>query len=372
MPGGVEDVREDTGLLTLTKSGIVRRLTRPRLWVLLGALLCFGAFSSMCWFFLVLWLRQRLSPAFPNSGYGQILEQWKAPSPKGPWLPTLPQELGGDIIPVPCHSHNDYWRPVPLYGALAVGYTSVEADIWLDSDTNRSSDLLVGHSRGALTPECTLSSLYITPLVQILDHQNEGQDAVAPRVGVYNLEPNATLVLLLDFKERGADLWELAHEQTEPLRQKGYLRHWNGTDLVPGPITIVASGEAAFDLVVSNTTYRDIFFDAPLEKLVVDDRYNWTNSYYASSSLARAVGTPWLGRLSTSQRSTVELQVQAARQRGLLARYWGTPSWPVSTRTAMWRTLVSLGVGVLNVDDLIPAGLWNWDWCVVAGVSLCG
>lgn len=31
-----------------------------------------------------------------------------------------------------------------------------------------------------------------------------------------------------------------------------------------------------------------------------------------------------------------------------------------------------LGVGMLNVDDLVSATRWNWDWCVVAGLVLCG
>jgi hypothetical protein len=30
------------------------------------------------------------------------------------------------------------------------------------------------------------------------------------------------------------------------------------------------------------------------------------------------------------------------------------------------------GVGMLNVDDLVSATRWNWGWCVVAGIALCG
>ena len=30
------------------------------------------------------------------------------------------------------HSHNDYWRDVPLYSALANGVRSIEADVWLN------------------------------------------------------------------------------------------------------------------------------------------------------------------------------------------------------------------------------------------------
>lgn len=40
--------------------------------------------------------------------------------------------------------------------------------------------------------------------------------------------------------------------------------------MVEGPITIVATGNAPFDLLLQNSTYRDVFFDAPLD-LMVDE-----------------------------------------------------------------------------------------------------
>jgi hypothetical protein len=41
-------------------------------------------------------------------------------------------------------------------------------------------------------------------------------------------------------------------------------------------------------------------------------------------------------------------------------------------RDQIWFTLTENGVGMLNVDDLHSAARWNWNWCVVAGLSLCG
>jgi hypothetical protein len=65
------------------------------------------------------------------------------------------------------HSHNDYWRDVPLFSALSYGVTSVEADVWLINGT-----LYVGHELEALTTDRTFDGLYIQPLVQILEHAN--------------------------------------------------------------------------------------------------------------------------------------------------------------------------------------------------------
>ncbi|KAL8289979.1 hypothetical protein RQP46_002918 [Phenoliferia psychrophenolica] len=75
-----------------------------------------------------------------------------------PPLPQLvsPTQFTQDIATKAIHSHNDYWRKVPLLTALAVGATSTEADLWLIDDT-----LFVGHTRSSLTPARTFESLYL-------------------------------------------------------------------------------------------------------------------------------------------------------------------------------------------------------------------
>jgi hypothetical protein len=65
------------------------------------------------------------------------------------------------------HSHNDYWRDVPLYTALSYGVISVEADVWLINGT-----LYIGHEVQALTANRTFNGLYIDPLLQILTNSN--------------------------------------------------------------------------------------------------------------------------------------------------------------------------------------------------------
>lgn len=64
-----------------------------------------------------------------------------------------PTEFSQDIQPIPCHSHNDYWRKVPLFSALQAGCISVEADVWL-----QKNELYVGHSTSSLTSNRTFKS----------------------------------------------------------------------------------------------------------------------------------------------------------------------------------------------------------------------
>jgi hypothetical protein len=285
------------------------------------------------------------------------------------------------VIPIACHSHNDYWRRVPLFSALAVGCTSVEADIWLDGD-----ELRVGHTMRTVLPNQSLRSLYIDPLLDILEQHNPASnvstsetqssietDDFAP-VGIFVTEPNQSLILLIDFKASPELLWPLLIENLQPLRQKGYLTHFNGTTLVQRPITVVATGSAPFNRIQASTTYRDIFYDAPLDKLMLepefqsttnytsDDESSYTkyNSYYASVDFHATIGSLPLGRLSQDQLAKIRAQIAAAHDRGLKVRYWGTPGWPVGLRNYVWRVLVREGVDMLNVDDLRAASRVDW------------
>ena len=60
---------------------------------------------------------------------------------------------------VRAHAHNDYYHKRPLLDALASGFCSVEADVFLKDDT-----LLVGHFRFELRKVRSLEALYLKPL----------------------------------------------------------------------------------------------------------------------------------------------------------------------------------------------------------------
>lgn len=311
-----------------------------------------------------------------------------------------PTDISRDIIPVGCHSHNDYWRQVPLYSALQAGCIGVEADVWLFDN-----ELYVGHTKSSLTSQRTLQSMYVEPLVKILERQNPTspfQRTISqPPHGVFDTNPDQTLILLIDFKTDGAATWPVVAKQIAPLRSRGYLTYFNGQEIVPGPITVVGTGNAPFNLVTANSTYRDIFFDAPLEKLIDDESpdadqseqhisnmkrsagpgqgqsgmpdtitantFNATNSFYASVSFQKSIGFPWPFHFTKDQMDRIRTQIRVAHRNGLKVRYWSMPSWPRSLRNHIWRILAQEGVDILNVDDLVSATKGDWrisifDW----------
>lgn len=138
-----------------------------------------------------------------------------------PSASDYPIEFLKSVLPVACHSHNDYWRQRPLYSALGSGCISVEADIWL-----ANNDLLVGHSSEELDQKKTFQTMYIDPLTKILERMNapssispEETQAKYPN-GVFYQEPKQSLTLLIDFKTSGQDLWPHLQKQLKPLRDQ--------------------------------------------------------------------------------------------------------------------------------------------------------
>ncbi|KAJ5488729.1 hypothetical protein N7539_003619 [Penicillium diatomitis] len=303
------------------------------------------------------------------------------------WLVDF--QTPGDVVPVGCHSHNDYWRTVPLFSALRAGCIGVEADVWLFNE-----ELYVGHTPSSLAATRTLESMYIGPLVRILDYQNRRAESLrrghAAPVGVYDTAPQQTLVLLIDLKTDGGVTWPVLQKQLAPLRERGYLTYFNGEKIVQGPITVVGTGNTPFDLVIANTTHKDVFFDAPLDKLVgtikspskrvrrrvrpasrrstdvgqglsgtpeyIDaGTFNASNSYYASVSFRQAIALTWHMRLDDTKLEMLRNQIRIAHSHGLKVRYRGIPGWPRALRDYVWRILLREGVDILNVDDLAAA-----------------
>ncbi|KAJ4003096.1 Altered inheritance of mitochondria protein 6 [Fusarium irregulare] len=263
--------------------------------------------------------------------------------------------------PVPVHSHNDYERNIPLFEALGSGCISVEADVHL-----RGSKLLVGHSSLGLKAARTLEALYLDPLQRMISAQNDGLNGTWR--GLFDKAPKQTLTLLIDFKTKGAPTFDELNRHLQPLRDLNYLTYWNGTARITRPLTIVLSGNAPFESVLAmKSTHRDIFWDAKLERLVSAEdnfstspptyRFNISNSYFASTRFQnakffRSNDDSGLDVLPEKERDMTATQIEQAKSRGLLARYWDTPKQPPNVRDIAWRVLIDNEIGMLNMDDM--------------------
>ena len=262
--------------------------------------------------------------------------------------------------PIACHSHNDYWRKEPLFSALKTGCIGIEADVWLVED-----DLWIAHETQDLKRGVTFTSLYVDPLVRLLEERNTFSDSHGwSTLGVYESAPEQTVVLVIDLKSESHDTWPVVHAQLGPLRERGWLTHVRDGEVHYRPITVVGSGTTDFETLMANTTYRDAFFDAPLNALE-GSPYNHTNSYYSSVSFTEHLGLSLTGYFSNTQLEKLRRAVSEAHSRGLKARYWGSPAWALNVRARVWRTLADEGVDLVNVDDLQSFR----DWATNEGVG---
>lgn len=266
-----------------------------------------------------------------------------------------------------------------------------------------------------MTRNRTLRSLYVDPIRTLLDHQNpDNEFSHGTRNGIFDTVREQMLVLLIDIKTDGYKTLPVVQKQLEALREKNYLTYFNGEKVIQGPVQVVMTGDTPFDLLVSNTTYRDTFFDAPLDKIWEDSderraliavgtvgendgvrkhskikkrdaaspqgligtsdvtgaSFTPENSYYASVSFRDVLGWPaFFGRLNERTLATMRGQIAAAHAQGLKVRYWETSNWPIGARHKIWKTFLEEGVDVLNVDDLkdVARGTWRrgerwWLW----------
>ncbi|KAM0345161.1 hypothetical protein ACHAPU_006796 [Fusarium lateritium] len=252
-------------------------------------------------------------------------------------------------LPVPCHSHNDYWRPMPFYSALNAGCVGIEADVWAVQN-----ELYVGHDLGGLSTDRTLTSMYIRPLMELLQSRNLHRDPDLPPLGAYGRKPYHTMVLLVDLKSNPNTSWPLLLERLEPLRQRGWLSHVKDGKFVSRPVTVVGTGDTELRLVNEETPSRDVFFDAPLDQLG-EDLYDSLNSYYTSVSFEKSIGKVGSKGLKPEQLEKLRGQISLAHKQGLKTRYWGMPYWPLQVRDQLRDTLIDEGVDVLNTDDLLEA-----------------
>jgi len=263
------------------------------------------------------------------------------------------------IIPKPLHSHNDYWRPVPFYSALAAGAISIEADVYLINST-----LFVGHERTDLSRSRTLDSLYIQPIVSVLETMNPNNHEFVEsdtKHGVFDMTVGQTLYLWIDVKTDGPTAWPYVVRALEPLRRAGYLTSYDGKSVNQSAVTVIGTGNTPRNLV-EPVNVRDYFWDAPVDKLNTTAASNITKevSPIASGSFSSNFGAVKNTTLGEQQLSKLRGQLKVAHDKGMLVRYWDLPGWPVGTRNSVWRTLWDEGADLINVDELeAAAGLWE-------------
>jgi glycerophosphoryl diester phosphodiesterase len=238
-----------------------------------------------------------------------------------------------DVWPLPqTHAHNDYEHLHPLADALARGFSSVEADVWLVD-----GELRVAHDLPQTQPGRTLDSLYLAPLAARV-RANHGR--------VY-LPGRPDFQLLIDVKSDGSSTYA-AIDKALRAYPDVFTSYVGGTTHVRA-VTAVISGNRDLDQLKAQTVRfagydgrlgdLDSGMPASLMPLLSD---NWTKVFSWNGE----------GTFPADQRARLNDIVSKAHAAGYRVRFWATPDAPGAAREALWSELVAAGVDYVNTDDL--------------------
>jgi hypothetical protein len=245
---------------------------------------------------------------------------------------TAPAWCAEPVTPLKnAHAHNDYEHTRPLFDALAQGFNSVEADVFLVN-----GKLLVGHTAFDLKPDRTLESLYLDPLVKC-SRVNGGH--------VYSRSTNR-FWLLVDVKTEADATYAALHAVLA-----GYAGRY------PALLTTIASDKVdvkAISVVVSGNMAKQAMAKQKLRYAGYDGRGSELDSNLPAH-LMPWISNDWTklfkwrgdGPISAEERIRLHDFVAASHKHGRLVRFWATPENPT-----VWAELRAAGVDLINTDRL--------------------
>lgn len=230
--------------------------------------------------------------------------------------------------PLPnAHAHNDYEHDRPLLDALAHGFTSVEADVYVID-----GELYVAHERPELKDSSkTLLQLYLKPLQKIITQSN----------GMVYPNNKNEFFLMIDIKADGEGTYAVLKKQLESFTEM--LTKYENGQKKQGAVTIFLSGERPIETV-----------KADKDRLVgIDGRPQDIGKYDAdfmpviSDSYASILKWNGEGKAPKGELKKLKNLTAAAHVNGQKVRLWATPE-----SEKVWKVLQKAGVDLLNTDQL--------------------
>jgi hypothetical protein len=219
------------------------------------------------------------------------------------------------------HSHNDFEQLRPLEDALALGFHSVEADVWW-----HEGGVMVSHM--GLRWYGSLEDLYLEPLEKRVRRWRSV------------LGDDLPFQLWIDLKTADPSLGLALHALLagHPLL---FARHGASR-----PISVILTGDDA----AKRAFVRE--FPAPG---ICRDEERFDPSTPSTESTACWYSLPWgetfawtgVGPMPPSQRQRLQTLVDQAHRLGRRVRFWATPE---SER--VWQELFDAGVDLINTDEL--------------------
>lgn len=272
---------------------------------------------------------------------------WLVRNPSSKIMKRLPPR-GALPRPVLATSHNDEMQAHPLNEALSNGIPCIEVDVWLSEKDGTT--LLAGHEPKNLRPEKTLRALYLDPIMDLLKEAASEGKAGKDWIGLFPLAPQQELILMIDMKGDGRQLYPKLLEVLQPFVDANMLTSFRDGKWHRRPLTIIGTGDTPIGPVF-HASPRHVFIDAPL--LTLEAGFELDGEHHEwSGEIAPMASGRWLWQLSWPSVAALRKYSAAAHSRGIKARWWGTPRLVPYVRRAVWDVQLRAGVDWMNADDL--------------------
>lgn len=235
----------------------------------------------------------------------------------------------GQYTTLNAHSHNDYEQKTPFLLAYNAHFGSIEADIWAVN-----GDLFVAHERAKITPEKTMESLYILPIVNFYRANN----------GKAWKDSKANFQLLIDLKTGVEPTLSLLVEKL-----KKYPEVFDpAVNINAVRVTITGNRPKPEEF---NKYPAFIFFDGNIDKKYDKDQLKRVALY--SENLGNF--TKWKGAEAIPEKEEARLKqiIDSVHGIGKTIRFWNAPDMP-----AAWKKLINLKADYLNTDHIPELSTW--------------
>lgn len=223
------------------------------------------------------------------------------------------------------HSHNDYLKANPLYGALLEGADSIEADVHL-----LCGKLYTGHGVARISKKTNFENQYLIPLYEI--YQKQG----------FIREENKTLILLVDVKSSARSTWKVLSEIL--IKYSDMLTEFNPNIIKWNAVSVIISGNSARNLIwedenrlaaVDGRT-KDIGVITELHKIpLISD--NWSNLFRVKAD----------GVISEKDLSNLRELVTGVHSNKQILRFYGGYE-----SEEFVKLLIRENVDIINADDI--------------------
>jgi hypothetical protein len=222
------------------------------------------------------------------------------------------------------HAHNDYLHARPLADALAHGFRSVEADVWLTNGV-----LLVAHDFEKASKERTLDRLYLDPL-RAWVKTNGAAHAAQP------------ITLLIDVKSAAEPTYIALRGVL--ANYPDILTRFESNTIRTNAVMVIISGNRAEKMMSSEQTrwaavdgrLPDLESNPPIALVpMISD--NWSKQF------------TWrgIGPIPEQERAALRTMVARTHTQGRRLRLWAAPD-----TEAGWKELLEASVDLLNTDKL--------------------